>query len=150
MNTGKYVVWKSEKLQSSWTLLVNNNWKQSVVVILCSLIYNTNATRVRHKYYTNNKSTTWLKNFDFVNDTSENIFSHPYIYYIYYMEIERLQREEQFNSKDYLLEMACSYGKMRLKSAPQKLNFVMSKAISTIYTLDCSCKYPCTFPHSYV
>ena len=28
---------------------------------------------------------------------------------------------------------------------PQKLNFVMGKAVS----LDCSCKCPCTFLHSY-
>ena len=42
-----------------------------------------------------------------------------------------------------------SHAKMHLKSAPQKLNFVMAKAISKSYTLDCSCKCPCTFPHSY-
>ena len=42
---------------------------------------------------------------------------------------ERLQGEEQFHSKNYLLEMLHSHEKMRLKSAPQKLNFVISKAI---------------------
>ena len=66
------------------------------------------------------------------------------------MADERLQGEEPFHSKNYLLEMPCSHAKMRLKSAPQKLNFVMAKAISKGYTLDCSCKCPCTFPHSYV
>ena len=86
-----------------------------------------------------------MKNFDFDNDTSEKIFSHPYIYYI---AGERLQTEEQFHSK-YLLEMLCSDDKMRLKSAPQKLTFVMVKAISKSYILDCSCKYTCTFPHNY-
>ena len=30
----------------------------------------------------------------------------------------------------YVMEMARSHAKMRLKSAPQKLNFVMAKAIS--------------------
>ena len=40
------------------------------------------------------------------------------------MANERLQGAEQFH----------------LKSAPQKLNFIMAKAISKIYTLDCSCK----------
>ena len=65
------------------------------------------------------------------------------------MANERLQGEEQFHSKNYLLEMLCSHVKMRLKSAPQKLNFVMAKAISKSYTLDCRCKYLCTFPHSY-
>ena len=62
---------------------------------------------------------------------------------------ERLQIKEQFHSKNYLLEMPRSHAKMRLKSGPQKLNFVMAKAISKRYTLDCSCKCPCTFPHSY-
>ena len=45
--------------------------------------------------------------------------------------------------------MASSHTKMRLKSAPQKLNFVMAKAISKSYTLDSSNKSPYTFPHSY-
>ena len=45
--------------------------------------------------------------------------------------------------------MALSHAKIRLKTAPQKLNFVTAKAISESYTLDCSCKCPCTFPHNY-
>ena len=65
------------------------------------------------------------------------------------MANERLQGEEQFHSKNYLLEMPRSHTKMHSKSAPQKLNFVMAKAISKSYTLYCSCKCPCTFPHSY-
>ena len=43
------------------------------------------------------------------------------------MERERLQGEEQFHSKNYLLEMPRSHAKMRLKSAPQKLNFLMEE-----------------------
>ena len=39
------------------------------------------------------------------------------------MSYERLHGEEQF-----LLEMNPSYAKMRLKSAPEKLNFVIAKA----------------------
>ena len=66
------------------------------------------------------------------------------------MASERLQGEEQFHSKNYLLEMPCSHAKMRLKSAPRKLSFLMAKAISKSYTLDCSCKCSCTFPDSYV
>ena len=77
-----------------------------------------------------------VKNFDFDNDTSKNIFLHPYIYY---MVSERLRGEEQFDSKNYLFEMPRSHAKMRLKSAPQKLNFLMAKDISKSYTLDCSC-----------
>ena len=76
-----------------------------------------------------------MKKFYFDNDTSENMFSHPYISY---MANERLQGEEQFHSKNYLLEMSHSHAKMRLKSAPKNLNFVMAKAISKSYTLDCS------------
>ena len=32
---------------------------------------------------------------------------------------------------------------MGLKNAPQKLNFVIAKATSKSYALDCSCKCPC-------
>ena len=66
------------------------------------------------------------------------------------MANERLQGVEHFHSKNYLLELPRSHAKMRLKSTPQKLNFVMTKAISKIYTLDCSYKCPYTFPRSYV
>ena len=55
------------------------------------------------------------------------------------MESERLQVEEQFRSKNYLFEMPLSHAKMCLKSAPQKLNFLMAKDISKSYALDCSC-----------
>ena len=106
----------------------------------------TRTTRVRHECYTNDTRATRVKNVDFDKGTNENIFPHPYISY---MANERLQGEEQFHSKNYLLEMPRSHAKIRLKSAPQKLNFVMAKAISKSYILDCSCKYPCTFPHSY-
>ena len=41
-----------------------------------------------------------MKSFDFDNDTSKIIFSYPYIYY---MASQRLQGEEQFHSKNYLL-----------------------------------------------
>ena len=75
-----------------------------------------------------------MKNFDFDNGTGKNIFSHPYIYY---MASERLQGEEQFHIKNYLLEMSRFHAKMLLKSAPQKL--LMAKAISKSCTLDCSC-----------
>ena len=72
-------------------------------------------------------SVTRVKNFDFDNNASKNIFSHPYIYYI---GSQRLQKEERFHSKIYILEMLPSHAKLSLKSAPQKLNFLMAKAIS--------------------
>ena len=65
------------------------------------------------------------------------------------MANERLQGEEQCHINNYLLEMPRSHAKMRLKSVPQKLNFVIAKAISKRYKLDCSCKCACTFPQSY-
>ena len=55
------------------------------------------------------------------------------------MTSKRLQGDEQLHSKNYLLEMPRSHAKMRLKSAPQKLSFLMAKDISKSYTLDCSC-----------
>ena len=62
-------------------------------------------------------------------------FSHPYISY---MANEKLQGEEQFHSKNYLLEMHRSHAKMRLKSAPRKLNFIIAKAISKSYAIVCT------------
>ena len=55
------------------------------------------------------------------------------------MTSEGLQGEDQFLSRNYLLEMPHSHAKMRLKSAPQKMKFLMAKDISKSYTLDCSC-----------
>ena len=85
------------------------------------------TTREQHECHTNDTGATRAKSFDFNNDMSENLFSHRCNCY---MASERLQGEEQFHSKNYLLEMLRSYRKMRLKYAPQKLNFVMAKAIS--------------------
>ena len=45
------------------------------------------------------------------------------------MASERPEGEEQFHSRNYLLEMPRFHGKMRLKGVPQKLNFIMAKAI---------------------
>ena len=111
---------------------------------------NTNATRVlqeRRKCYTNDRSASRVKNLHFDDNASENIFSHPYIYYIASERLQRLQ--EQFHSKNYLVEMLLSHAKIRFKNAPRKLNFLMVKAISKSYTVDCCCKCPRTFPHSY-
>ena len=67
---------------------------------------------------------------------SENVFLRPYIFY---MASQRLQGEEQFRSKNWLLEIPCFHSKMSLKSAPQKLNFLMAKTtIETIILPFCS------------
>ena len=68
----------------------------------------TRTTRVQHECYRTNTSETRVKDFDFDNDTSKNIFSHSYIYY---MTSERLQREEQFHSRNYVLEMSRFHAK---------------------------------------
>ena len=39
-------------------------------------------------------------------------------------------KEQQFHFKNQLLEMSHSHFKIRVKSAPQKLKFLMAKAIS--------------------
>ena len=71
---------------------------------------NTSATRLQHKGDT---SVTRLKKIDFDNDPIKNIFSDPYIYH---MASERLEGEEQFHSKKYLLEMPHSHAKLHHKS----------------------------------
>ena len=98
---------------------------------------------MQHKCDTSATRTARVKKFDFDSHASKNIFLHTYIYY---MASEGLQGEEQFHSKNYLLKMSCFHAEMRLKSAPQKLDFLMTKAISKSCALHCS---PCTFPHSY-
>ena len=150
------LVWKTGNGRHSQTLVIC----KFVHIFWSSLFYNTSATqmtrmqhesdtsaiRVLHERLECDTSPTRVKKIDFDNGTSDNIFSYPYISY---MANEKLLREEQFHSKNYLLRMPHSYVKMRLKSALQKLNFVLAKAISKEFTLDCSCKCPCTFPHSY-
>ena len=64
------------------------------------------------------------------------------------MADERLQGEEQLHSKNYFLKMLRFHVKMSLKSARQKLNFFMAKAISKRCKLDFSSKCPCLFPQS--
>ena len=72
---------------------------------------------MRHECYTNDTSATRVKNFDFDNDTGKNIFSH---FYIYYMARERLQGEEQFHTKNYLLEMSRFHAKKAFKKCTTK------------------------------
>ena len=79
---------------------------------------------MRHECYTNDTSATRVKNFDFQNETRENIFSHPMLA-IWKMK----DYKERHHSKNYLLEVPHSHAKIRLKSAPQELNFVIAKAI---------------------
>ena len=65
---------------------------------------------------------TRMKKFDFDNGARENIFSHSSFSY---MANQRLQGEVEFHSKNYLLRNASFL-------APQKLDFVIAKAISKV------------------
>ena len=95
---------------------------------------------------TSDTNATRVKKFGIDSHTSKNIFLQAYIYYV---ASERLQSEQQFHSKNFLLKMLCFHGKIRLKIAPQKLHFLVTKSISKSCTLDRSCKCRCTFMHSY-
>ena len=72
----------------------------------------TGTTQVRHKCYTSGKK------FDVDSNKSENVFSHSFITYI---ENKRLQCEEQFHSKNYLLKMPFSHTKLHFKKSYNKL-----------------------------
>ena len=79
---------------------------------------NMSLTQVQHGSYKDDTSTTRVLqephecntsgNFDFDNDTSENIFI------ISCMANENLHGDEQSHSKNYLLEMPRSHAKMHL------------------------------------
>ena len=71
------------------------------------------------------------KSFDFDNYTSENIFSHPYIYY---MANERSQEKKQFHSKSYLWKWPIPMPKCVWKCAA-KTEFCNDKSyIKRLYT----------------
>ena len=114
--------------------------------------WDTSATRVLHERHKCDKSATRTSQMRhgwkilILIPTRVKTFLHLYIYYT---ASERLQGEEQFHSNNYFLEMPCFHAKMPLNSAPQKLEILMTEAISKSCTLDWSCKCPCTFPHSY-
>ena len=110
----------------------------------------TSATRVRHMYDTSATRKTWVRHeWEILILITTRVKTYFHTSYISYMANERLQGEKQFHFRNHFLEMSRSHAKMHLESAPQKMNFVMAKAISKSYTLDCSCKCPYTFPHSY-
>ena len=67
--------------------------------------WDTSTTRAVHEQHECDTSAARLKNFDFDNGTSENIFSQ---HFISYMANERLQGEEQFNSKNQNVFQKCT------------------------------------------
>ena len=106
----------------TWGIWVRHKWHECGTSATQVRLSDTSATRVRISA----RRTTRVRHERKINYTSENIFSHPCISY---MANERLQREEQFHSKNYLLEMPCPHAKMSLKS----LNFVMAKLYQKLF-----------------
>ena len=107
----------------------------------------TSATRVLHKWHECDSSaarTARVKNLDFVTTGVKTCF-HTLIFTIWHAK----DYKEKSNFKNYFLEISLFHVKMRLKSEPQKLIFLMEKATSKSCTPHCSYKCPCTFPHSY-
>ena len=113
---------------------VRNDWGTSDTTATRVYTNNTSETRLLHERHA---SVTRVKNFDYFD-----IFTPLYLLYGKWKITRR-------GTISLPLEMPCSHVKMRLKSAPQKLNFLMANAISKTYALDCSCKCPCTFLYSY-
>ena len=68
------------------------------------LVYFT--TQVRHERYTKDTSATRVKNFDFDNDTSENIFSYPKISYIANVRLSLIARRRTISFSELLFRNA--------------------------------------------
>ena len=115
----------------TWGIWVRHKWHECGTSATQVRLSDTSATRVRISA----RRTTRVRHERKINYTSENIFSHPCINY---MANERLQREEQFHSKNYLLESLWKVWTLLWQS------YIKS------YSLDYSCKCPCKFLQSYV
>ena len=99
--------------------------------------------QVRQECYTNDTSVTQIlhkQKILILITTLVKTYFHTLILTIY--KVKDYKKNEQFHSENYLLEMSRFHAKMCLKSAPQKLNFLMAKAISKRCALDCGCKCP--------
>ena len=116
---------------------------------------NTSVTRLWHKWDSYNRNVAWVLHERRECDTSQKslILVTAWVKTYFYTPILAIwQMKYCKKSNNFLLRTIlwkCLVFKMRLKIAPQKLNFVMGKATSKCYTLDYSCKGSCTFPQSY-
>ena len=95
---------------------------------------------------TNDASGTQAKKFNFDNDTSENIFQTPILPK---WQIKDYNKRNNFILRTPFWKCLVPIPKMRSKSALQKLNFLIPKAMSKSYTIDCSCECSRTFRHRY-
>ena len=115
----------------------------------------TRPTQVRHEQHDCNTSVTWVRHkcdtsaaqvrqewkILVVITTRVKTYCHTPIFTIW-------QVKDYKQSNNFILRTKFWKCPVRLKSTPQKLNFLMAKAISKSYTLHCSCICPFTFPHS--
>ena len=115
----------------------------------------TSVTRLWHKWDSYNRNATWVLHERRECDTSQKslILITTWVKTYFHTPILAIwQMKYCKKSNNFLLRTIlwkCLVFKISLKIAPQKLNFVMGKAISKCYTLDYSCKGSCTFPQSY-
>ena len=111
----------------------------------------TRATRVLYEQYKCDTSEKFL----ILITARVKIYFHIPLFTIWqvkdYKERNNFILSTTFGNASFPCQNAFDCTKMPLiaKIAPQKLKFVMVKAISKSYMLDCNCKFPCTFPHSY-
>ena len=112
---------------------------------------NASAMQVWHEYNTSATQMTQVRHewkvLILITTLVETYF-HTLLFTIWQVKGCKDRNNFILHSKKHFLEMSHFHAKMRLKSAPQKLEFVMVKAISKSYTLDCSCNFSCKFAHS--
>ena len=112
-----------------------------------SLFYNTSARHERHECDTTDTSAARVRREQHVYNTSATrttrvrhewdililITTRVKTYFLIprlaIWQVKAYKERNNFYSKNYLLEMPLSHDKIPVKSAPQKLNFVMAKAI---------------------
>ena len=117
---------------------------------------NTSATRVRHEWYKCSTSATRVLHKWNECDTREKflVLITTLVKTYFHIRIFTIWQVKDYRERNNFIlsttfDDSSFHAKIRLKSAPQKLDFLMVKAISKSYTLECSCKFPCTFPHIY-
>ena len=128
-------------------------WKRAGRVQLKWQTSDTSATWVRQKQHNFNTSvirTTRLRhewNIFILITTRVKTYFHTPILDMWWMKY--FKERNNFILGTPLLEISPSHPKMRLKSAPQKLKFVMAESILKSYKLDYSYKFSDTFRNSY-
>ena len=111
---------------------------------------NTSPTRVRHEWHecdTSATRTIWVRyEWKILILITTHIFGkYKGVKTYFYTLIFTIWQVKDYRVGNSFIQgtifwKCLFYAKIRLKSAPQKLNFLMAKAISKRCTLDCSCK----------